>query len=161
MKLNFLYYALISIIPILIGWLWYNPRGTVQSFFKLSQENLTLRLGGLRFVWLYLMSLALCFGFINLVIHQVGYYELFFTDIMMGSEEAVALTQEFLAEYGDKHRHFMHGVFHGGLLSVFLALPFISLYGFLHGIKTKTLVYHYVYWLLTCTICCGLISEFV
>ncbi len=161
MKLNLINYALISVLPLLIGYFWYIRNKVIAGVFKLDHEVMSLTPSIGKVVWLYLSSLALCFGFVNLVIHQVGFYELFFTDIMMGSEEAVQITQDFLSKYGDKHRHFMHGVFHGAILSVFLALPFISLFGFLQKLSTKELFYHSSYWLITCMLTCGLIAEFV
>jgi len=51
----------------------------------------------------FLLSFTLVYGYINLIIHQMGFYELFFTDIMKGSEEAKLITQDFLSKYGQKH----------------------------------------------------------
>ncbi len=100
-------------------------------------------------------------GYINLVIHQMGFYELFFTDIMMGKEESKRVVEEFLAQYGDKHRHFGHGVFHGAINAFVFALPFIALHAILEQKPLKYVLLHFFYWLITSIIIGGLISEFV
>lgn len=97
----------------------------------------------------------------NLIIHQLGFYELFFTDIMMGSEEAKQITSEFHCKYGRKHRHFGHGVLHGGLNAFFLPLPMIGFFALLGAKKMKFVGLHFSNWLVTSMIICGLISEFV
>lgn len=91
----------------------------------------------------------------------MGFYELFFTDIMKGSEEAKAITSEFLSKYGQKHRHFGHGVFHGAINAVVFALPFIGFFALLEKRSAKFYGLHLGYWLVTSMLIGGLISEFV
>jgi len=161
MNLNYPAFFLIAFIPLIIAYLWYQPNSNmakwagVNDFIKLS----TLR--PLQILWAFLLSFTLVYGYINLIIHQMGFYELFFTDIMLGNVEAKQITEEFLANYGDKHRHFGHGVFHGTINAFVFALPFIGLHALLAGKKTKYVVFHFLYWLVTSIVMGGLISEFV
>ncbi len=91
----------------------------------------------------------------------MGFYELFFTDIMMGSDEAQIIVDNFLDEYGNKHRHFGHGVFHGIINAFVFALPFVGIHAILESKGLKYVLHHFLFWLLTSAIVCGLISEFV
>ena len=91
----------------------------------------------------------------------MGFYELFFTDIMKGSEEAKQITTDFLAKYGEKHRHFGHGVFHGAINAFVFALPFACFYALLEEKKNKIVLFHFLYWLITSMVIGGLISEYV
>lgn len=111
--------------------------------------------------FLLALSFTLVFGYMNLIIHQMGFYELFFTDIMLGSEEAQAIVNEFLGKYGEKHRHFGHGVFHGAINAFVFALPFLAIYGILEHKSKRHILGHFFYWLITSIIIGGLISAFV
>ena len=91
----------------------------------------------------------------------MGFYELFFTDIMTGKEGAQEIVDEFLGKYGDKHRHFGHGVFHGAINAFVFALPFVALHAILENKTFKYVMLHFLYWLVTSMVIGGLISEFV
>lgn len=91
----------------------------------------------------------------------MGFYELFFTDIMKGSAEAESIVQEFMSQYGQKHRHFGHGVFHGVINAFVFALPFVGISTILDKKNKKYFIHHFSYWLITSALIGGLISEFV
>ena len=112
-------------------------------------------------VFAFLLSFSLVYGYINLIIHQMGFYELFFTDIMKGSEEAKQITVDFLSKYGDKHRHFGHGIFHGIINAFVFGIPFIAWIALTENKSKKYFFYHFSYFLLTSAVIGGLISEFV
>ena len=160
MNLNYLAFFLISFIPLIIGYFFYSPNSIITKWsgetFKSPQKFSTTQI-----ILCFLLSVALVFGYINLVIHQMGFYELFFTDIMLGSTEAEKIVQDFLGKYGDKHRHFGHGVLHGILNAFGFALPFIGIHAILDNRNLKYVAHHFSYWLITSAIIGGCISEFV
>lgn len=80
---------------------------------------------------------------------------------MKGSEEAELIVNNFMAQYGEKHRHFGHGVFHGVINAFVFALPFVGIHTILNRKSKKFLLYNFSYWLVTSAIIGGLISEFV
>jgi len=144
MNLNYLAFFLISFVPLIIAAIWYRPKVSVGQIFMA-----------------FVLSFMIVYGYINLIIHQMGFYELFFTDIMKGSEEAPMIVEEFMSKYGDKHRHFGHGVFHGAINAFVFALPFIGFFALLQKQSWKWVFRHFGYWLVTSMIIGGLISEFV
>ena len=91
----------------------------------------------------------------------MGFYELFFTDIMQGNQESQKIVDDFLARFGQKHRHFGHGVFHGIINAFVFALPFISISAVLDQKSKKYIIHHFSYWLITSAIIGGCISAFV
>lgn len=160
MDLNYLAFFLISFIPLLIALYWYHPNSLLTKWSGESFKNLS-KLTPLQFIWFFILCFTLVYGYINLVIHQMGFYELFFTDIMLGNEASQLVVDEFLAKYGNKHRHFGHGVFHGAINAFVFALPFIAILSLIEGKTKKYLFYHFGFWLITSILVCGLISEFV
>lgn len=160
MNLNYLAFFLISFVPLLIGAFWYHPNSIIRRKFGFD-NNSSFQFGIGKLVLMFLLSFTLVYGYINLIIHQMGFYELFFTDIMKGSSEAEAIVSEFLSKYGDKHRHFGHGIFHGAINAFVFFLPFIGFITLIESRDKKYLLFHFTYCLITSVLIGGLISEFV
>ena len=161
MNLNYLAFFLISFVPLIIGSIWYHPNSWILKKLKVSDQVGYTHLKWYQWLLAFLMSVSIVYGFINLVIHQMGFYELFFTDIMQGKEESRLVVEEFLGKYGQKHHHFGHGIFHGAINAVVICLPFVILNTFLDRKGSKAIWAHFSYWLVTSMLVCGLISEFV
>jgi len=160
MNLNYYAFFLISFIPLIIGFFWYHLQSFVSKWSGEKFKNIK-KLSFIQVITCFVLSFTLVYGYINIVIHQIRFYELFFTDIMKGSQEAEVVVKEFLSKYGNKHRHFGHGVFHGIINAFVFALPFIGFHAIL-GQKNKSYVaHHFSYWLITSAVIGGLISEFV
>lgn len=161
MGINYFYFALIALLPLIIAFFWFHPAFFVQKYFNsgaIFQKN-KLSLG--KILMLYLLSVLLIYGYMNLIIHQLGFYELFFTDIMKGSGEAQIIVDNFLAKYGDKYRTFKHGLFHGIINTFIVALPFIGIITILESKPISYLFNYMGYWLATSMIVGGLISAFI
>ncbi len=161
MNLNYTAFFLISFIPLLIAAFWYHPNSPMMRWSKVEGFVKPSSLSPLKLLLAFILSFILVYGYINLVIHQMGFYELFFTDIMLGNETSKQVVEDFLAKYGQKHRHFGHGVFHGAINAFVFALPFVSLHVLLENKSSRFLILHLSYWLVTSMIIGGLISEFV
>jgi len=160
MNLNYLAFFLIAFVPLLIGLVWYHPKfGLAKG--RNATFSVQKRFSILQWILLFLFSFTLVYGYINLIIHQMGFYELFFTDIMKGSAEAQTIVDEFMGKYGNKHRHFGHGVFHGAINALVFVLPIISFFAMLENRGSRFVWYHFSYWLVTSILIGGLISAFV
>lgn len=160
MNLNYLAFFLIAFVPLIIGTYWYHPGSLISKYSKIEFVNIK-ELGFVKVLVLFLLSFTLVYGYINLIIHQMGFYELFFTDIMKGNQESELIVNEFLSKYGNKHRHFGHGIFHGIINAFVFALPFITISAILDKRDKKYVLHHFSYWLITSAIIGGCISEFV
>ena len=160
MNLNYIAFLLIATIPLVIGYYWYHPNSFISKYSQVKFRNLE-EIGATNVLMLFLLSLALVYGYINLIIHQMGFYELFFTDIMLGNEESEKIVNDFLSTFGDKHRHFGHGVFHGIINAFVFALPSLMISAIVENRDKKYIIHHFSFWLVTSAIIGGCISEFV
>ena len=160
MNLNYTAFFLISFIPLLLGWLWYGQRSPISKYFGV-QAQVNRKISLLKMIALFILSVGFVYGYINVIIHQMGFYELFFTDIMMGNQESQKVVDDFLSVYGDKHRHFGHGIFHGAINAFVLVLPIVAAFTLIEGKSFKFLAYHFSYWLVMSIVIGGLISAFV
>jgi len=161
MELNYFAFFLISFIPLFIALVWYRSDSFMMNWLGENIVSTKIRLTPVKMLVAFVLSVSLVYGYMNLIIHQLGFYELFFTDIMMGSEEAKQITTDFLSKYGQKHRHFGHGVLHGAMNAFLFALPLIGFFAILGDKKMKFVGLHFSYWLVTSMVIGGLISEFV
>ena len=160
MNLNYTAFFLISFIPLFIALFWYRHNSPITKWSGIQFAN-PLTMSPFKLAILFALSIALVYGYMNLIIHQLGFYELFFTDIMLGSAEAQQIVADFLGKYGQKHRHFGHGVLHGAINAFLFALPFIGIHALLENRSWKYVGHHFSYWLVTSMVMGGLISEYV
>lgn len=158
MDLNLPVFFVIALLPIVFGGLWYRSN-KVREFF--DQPDINMNVGTVTLLLLYGMSVLILFGFMNVIIHQIGFYELFFTDIVQGNEESKRVASDFLSKYGQKHRHFGHGVFHGIINAFSFVGPVIGYFAIIYRKRFKYFVYHFLFWLITCAITGGLIAALV
>jgi len=156
MNLNYTAFFLIAFVPLIIGYAWYHPKNRlIQSAAK--EHGISLRhISLVKTLVLFVLSFALVYGYMNLVIHQLGFYELFFTDIMLEKEGTLSIVSEFLEKYGTKHRHFGHGVLHGAINAFILAAPFIGSLTILENKSWSYFKIHFGYWLLMSMVIGGL-----
>lgn len=161
MNLNYLAFFLIAFIPLIIGFLWYRPQSSLIKWAGIKLSTVNLFKQPLKLLWIFILSFTLVYGYINLVIHQMGFYELFFTDIMLGNETSKKVVEDFLNQYGNKHRHFGHGFFHGVINAFVFALPFISFHAVVENRSVRFVIVHFSYWLITSALVGGLIGAFV
>lgn len=158
MDINYLAFFLIAFVPLILGYFWYDPqRPDIRRVGLTGVENFTV----LKKLFFFLSSLSIVYVYMNLVIHQLGFYELFFTDIMKGSESAQQIVDEFMSLYGGKHRHLGHGILHGALNAVLLWVPVIGSYCILSNRSWLHFRVHFIYAFVATVIVSGLIAAFV
>ena len=107
---------------------------------------------------LKIFGLALLFAFMlastmsSIVFHQMGVYSLAQGDlVMLPSYDA------FLDDYGDAFRTFKHGVFHGVLAGIFIALPILGTNALFERKSAKYILINAGYWVVTLGIMGGII----
>ncbi len=161
MELNYINALLISFVPLFIAYIWYHQNSPLLRWSGENGIHSLSSLGAIRILVAFLLSFSIVFGYMNLVIHQMGFYELFLTDILQGDLEAKRVADEFLAKYGQKHRHFGHGCFHGAINAVVFAVPFIGFFALLERRDYRFFFLHFSYWLFTSMVIGGLIAAFV
>lgn len=125
MNINFLALLLAALSTLVVGFIWYNPKvfGTIwmresgMTEEKMKGSNM-IAIFGMSFVYAFLISFLMQM----LVIHQFGAMG------MIGGDETKALPSysAFMADYGTTFRTFKHGVLHGFMSGLFLALPIIG-----------------------------------
>ncbi|AJR02898.1 DUF1761 domain-containing protein [Siansivirga zeaxanthinifaciens] len=147
MEFNFLAILVAAIVPIFIGFLWYNPKTFGNAWMHASGLTTESLKGGNMikiFVVTFILSFMLAFILPSLVIHQMGAYSL-----TQGDLGALPSYDAFLKDYGMAFRTFKHGTFHGVISGIFLALPIIGINALFERKSAKYIFINSGYWILT------------
>ena len=149
--MNWTAILLSSIVPLLIGFVWYSEKGFGNIWMREANLNKEeLQKGNmfpqLAFAFLFSFFISIMLQFI--VIHQTGALGMIGGDATKGSETFKA----FMAEYGTAFRTFKHGALHGFMSSILFALPIIAISARFERKSWKYIFIHAGYWALTLTI---------
>lgn len=165
MHINFIAVLIAAIIPMVMGFIWYNPKvfGTAwmaasgMTPEKAKQSNMAVVFGVS-----FLMSLILSFALQFMVIHQYHVTSLFFKLPIddVNSPEG-ALYHQVMDLLGGSWRTFKHGALHGFIGGLFVALPILCTNSLFEGKGFKYIMINAGYWIVTMMIMGGILSAMV
>jgi Protein of unknown function (DUF1761) len=157
MHLNYWLLLATGIIPIIIGFIWYNPKVFGQKWMDtvgITEESIKGANMPLIFILSYVFGCMLSLALHVTVIHQMG-----FNSVMDGDKtpETLNYMKNFFETYGTRFRTFKHGVFHGVITAIFVALPVIGVNALWNRKSAKYIFIHVGYW----AICMGLMGGII
>ncbi|WPR71748.1 DUF1761 domain-containing protein [Flavobacterium sp. NG2] len=125
MEINFLVLLAAAASTLVVGFIWYNPK--VFGTIWMKESGMTEeKMKGANMAFIFGMSVFYAFLIAMVIqmlsIHQWGAVS------MVGGDPSLAKPSfdAFMADYGTSFRTFKHGVFHGLLTGLFLAMPIIA-----------------------------------
>lgn len=157
--MNYLIIGLTALVPLLIGFIWYNPKVFGNAWMQVAgvdEEKLKSGNMGVIFGVTYLFGLFLAAGLVPIVIHQMGV-----GSTLAGVPDAEAILKEFMDKYGSNYRTFKHGALHGVISAFFLALPFLGINALFERRGFKYIGIHLGYWIVTLGIMGGILCQFI
>jgi Protein of unknown function (DUF1761) len=162
MHINFLVVALTSIIPLLVGFVWYNDNvmGAIwrrESGTNPQPANMMVILGAS-----LLLSFLIAVSLLPTTIHAMGLYSLLVKEpgFFDPNSEIGKTFSSIMAKYGSNFRTFKHGAFHGIVTTVCLLLPVISINALFERKSWKYIAIHVGYWAICMALMGGIICAF-
>ena len=151
MEFNLLAILVAAVVPLVLGFLWYNPalfgnvwmRESGMTEEKMKSGNMAVIFG-----ISLLLSFLLAFYTQFIVIHQMGALGMVGADL----EAAQPSFQAFMDDYGNAHRSFGHGALHGAMAGIFFVLPIMGTNGLFERKSWKHIFINVGYWTLALTI---------
>ncbi len=160
--LNFGVIALSALIPMILGFIWYNPKVFGKAWMAVSgmtEEKAKKGNMPLIFGLSYVLSVMIGMALSGIVIHQNGLFSL-----LNGDAEAAKATFEFLNErvpnWATSFRTFGHGALHGFIVALFVGIPVLATNSMFEQKGFKYVAVNGGYWLLTITLMGGVICQF-
>ena len=162
---NWLFIIGAGVIPLLTGFVWYNPKVFGNAWMKASGMTMEKAQGsnmplifGLTFVFGVFMALAM----MTIVIHQTHYFSILADnkDMLDPNSEASKAAQAFMDVNGSNFRTFKHGAFHGTIAALLFAMPVIGILSLFEAKGRNYIFVHTGYWILTLALMGGVICAF-
>lgn len=160
MNPNFLIFFATALIPLAVGFAWYNPSVFGKAWMSasgLSDEDLKggnmLVIFGLTYLFGFIIS-AMLYG---MVVHQAAIQSIMFGEAPEVAEQVV---KEFMEKYGDNHRSFGHGALHGGLVGFLFAMPILAINSMFERRSFKYIAIHTGYWVVSFILMGGILCAF-
>ena len=165
MQLNFLVTALAALVPLVLGFIWYNPK--VLGNIWMNESGMTIeKAKGANMLFLtilgYMFSFMIALALNFVVVHQYHIYSILIAEPGFGDPNSAVgkLVADFMSKYGQNYRTFKHGAFHGTITGILMILPIIA-NNALHERKSfKYIAVNAGYWIINLALMGGIISAF-
>lgn len=158
MEFNFLAILVASLVPMVLGFIWYGPMLFQKAWMKesgMTEEKMKGSNMGVIFGVSFLLAVVLAFFTQFLVVHEMG---------VMGMTEGQLdgeTTKAFLTEWAGKYRSFKHGALHGAFAGIMFVLPIMVTNGLFERKTWKLTFINVGYWTVALAIMGGIISAWV
>ncbi len=163
MQINFLAVLISSLIPMVLGFVWYNPKVFGNAWMTASgmtDEKIKNSNMAVIFAVSFVLAIMLAFSLQFMVIHQFHVKSLFFKQpIDNATTEIGALYKTIMDQFGTSYRTFKHGVFHGVIGGFFMALPILGTNAMFERKGFKYIAINVGYWIVCLGLMGGLLSA--
>ncbi len=165
MKYNFIILGLASAIPILVGFIWFNPRLFGKAWMEssgLTEEKIKGNNMGRTLSLTLAFSFFIAFSLQYMVIHQFHLFSMLLSEpgIKEPGSAIYELYKDLMVRFGDNFRTFKHGAFHGLIAGVTLAFPLIAINALFEMKSFKYIFINSGYWTLSLILMGGLICAY-
>lgn len=162
---NFLILLLAALVPMVMGFIWYNPKVLGTAWMNASGVTPDKMQGanmGVIFGVSFLLSFFLAFGLQFIVIHQWGVASALSTDPSISDpmSELGGYFANFMAKYGHNFRTFKHGALHGTMTGILMALPILGTNALFERKGFKYIMINVGYWTITMALMGGIICAY-
>lgn len=165
MKINFLIVLASALIPLVVGFIWYNPYVLGKAWMK-SAGITEERMKGSNMLVIFgvtlLLSVFLATALQFMVIHQTHLFSILLNEPGFNDtgSEVHTLYTGFLEKYGQNFRTFKHGALHGTLGGFMLALPVLGINALFERKGFKYIAINAGFWVLCMALMGGVICAF-
>lgn len=160
--INFLVLGVATIIPLLVGFIWYNPKVFGAAWMQAAEVTEDKMQGAnmlLIFGLTLVLSFILSFMLQTLVIHQYSLYGLLINDLK-DNPKAQELFNEIMSSFGSNFRTFKHGALHGIICGITIVLPVMGINALFERKGWKYILINTGYWVFSLAIMGGIICKF-
>ena len=153
-----------ALVPLIIGAIWYNPKVFGTAWMKvaeMTEEKMQSANMLAIFGVTYVLSFFLAAGLNSVVIHQGHVYSILLGEPGFGdpNSEIGMYFADFMEKFGDNYRTFRHGIIHGVIAGITLALPVLGINALFERKGFKYIAINTGYWIVTFALMGGIICA--
>ncbi|HEY0031258.1 MAG TPA: DUF1761 domain-containing protein [Bacteroidia bacterium] len=164
MQPNFLIILLTALVPLVMGFIWYNPKVFGTAWMKAAgvpAENKSANMPlifGLSFLFSFFLAFAIQF----MVIHQWSIFSVLANEpgIADPNSEVGMMVKDFMEKYGTNFRTFKHGALHGVIAGITIVLPVLGTNAMFEGKGAKYILLNVGYWTVCLALMGGILCQF-
>jgi hypothetical protein len=163
--MNFMVIALAALVPLIVGFVWYNPKVLGTAWMQ-AADMTEDKMKGANMLVIFGLTYVLSFMFAMmsyyLVVHQAHVFSTL-VDEPGFNEEGSAINlyfKDFMEKYGQNFRTFKHGAFHGILAGIFIALPILAINALFERKGFKYIAINAGYWLVCLILIGGIVCAY-
>jgi Protein of unknown function (DUF1761) len=165
MTLNWTVVLLSSLVPLVVGFIYYNPKVLGNAWMAASGMTMEKAKGANMlkiFGFSALLNLMLSVTIPGMVIHQSHLYSFMMSQPDFGQPGSATMQfiESTMAKYGSEFRTFKHGALHGFIMSLFIGLPLIATASLYERRGAKYSLIAWGYWAISLTIMGGIVCQF-
>jgi len=161
---NYLIILAAAIVPMVMGFIWYNPKvlGTAwMNASGLTEEKMKGANMGVVLGVSFLLSFILAFVLQFIVIHQWGVVSTLAGDpsFQDPTTELGMYFADFMNKHGQNFRTFKHGAFHGTFAGLTIVLPILGTNALFERKGFKYIAINVGYWTITLALMGGILCQ--
>lgn len=160
-SVNFIVVLLNSLIPLFIGFVWYNPKVFGSAWMK-AADMTEDKMKGAKMWLIFGLTLVMGFfisgGLLSVVIHQYGVFQALQHHIT--DPEAIEFNKSFMTKFGTEFRTFGHGALHGGIACMVTIVPALVVNALFERKSFKYIAINGGFWLVCLILMGGVICQF-
>jgi len=165
MQVNFLVILLAGLVPMAMGFIWYNPKTLGNAWMKaagVTKESMKGANMAVIFGLSFLFSFLIAFEEQFMVIHQFGFQSMLFNQpgLHDPSTPAGAVFKNVMDLYGTTFRTYKHGALHGFLTGLLFVTPILGTNALFERKGFKYIAINAGFWIINLTIMGAIICHF-
>lgn len=165
-KMNILIVLATAAIPMILGFIWYNPKVFGNAWMKASdmtEEKIKSSNMALILIVTFVFGFLLAFILQTIVIHQFSLLGILANEpgIMDPTSENGKWLVDFMAKHGNNFRTFKHGALHGTMAGLLIALPIVGINALFERRGFKYIAINTGYWTICLALMGGTLCAFV
>ncbi|CAN5909989.1 hypothetical protein BH11BAC7_BH11BAC7_00020 [soil metagenome] len=165
--------AVAALIPLVLGFVWYNPMVFGKAWMKVAGTSETDRPTGGKMAGIFLLTFVLGF-FIAFMMQFLVIHQRHVMSILMDTpgfmeagthqpsktSEIGMLYANFMERFGNNYRTFKHGALHGTMTGVLLVTPVIAINAIFERKGFKYIAINGGYWIVSLALMGGVVCAF-
>lgn len=167
MEINFLAVLVAALVPMIMGFIWYNPKVLGNAWMQaagLNEEKLKGANMAVIFGLSFVLSFLLAFFLQAVVIHQFHIASVFYDyqeQIKDVTTPEGTIYKQVMDLVGKGHRTFGHGLLHGVMGGLFMVMPIIATGAMFERKGFKYIAINAGYWIICMGIMGGIVSAWM
>ncbi len=165
MNVNFLAILVAALVPLIMGFIWYNPKvfgKAWQQAAGVTDEKMKGANMAVIFGVSFILSFLLAFSIQFMVIHQFHFGSMLYkTSFKDPNTELGGMYKTIMDRFGSSYRTFKHGALHGTISGFFMATPILATNALFERKGFKYIAINCGYWIICMAIMGGIVSAWM